>query len=1070
MPPEVEITSPEWYEQVDPGARRRSRCAAESGRAARSTPARSSSRPAATPARRTSSRSSPPACDGDDRAVARRSTACSASSTWPTLKALFPPGTDFAGPEHGPAPRAAALRPPEHRALRASSSRSSRTLDGRRTRSTGQDRRKLFLHRDADMLDGFPKQLPATARPRRCSPTSTATTATSWSSRTPTASCTRGAATAPSCPAGRRGDRRLPLHTGARVHQRARSTARPARSSPRRRSATSTATARPRSSSPTSRARSTSGTPDGERGPHAWRPTSTTPASRSHLRGRSSTRRKGKRNRTQHGFLGSPVLADLDGDDGGRLEIVAAAMDRHVYAWNDDGTAVRRLPGARRRPRQGRLDRPARRTPSRSSPTSAPTRPGRDRRHAGGRRPRRRRRTAARDRRRHQRGVRRPATRAGSTPAASTRRRTAALGQPLEPANGRLFAIKPRASRRRAAAGASPYRDGWPVKVGDPPGRGPAAGRRGHHRLAGDRRGPRAATAPSRRRSARSRRRARLPPQPGRPVVLRRATSEHGPRRSRRPAAATFDRPAVPRRVRPPRLRRRSPAATRRSSRPAAGVVRARSTSSCPSTRAARTCSSAWRPRRGTRAAGLARARSTTSSSSPARRSPTSTACRARRSSPARASIDLQAFTAGGHRRAGLAEADRRLDGREPADRVVRHARHRARIAKVVIGAHALGHGLRLRDRRAGVRAGVVAALPPRQRQLGRLAPRRGAARASRRTRALSRRTTLRVHGARRRPAVRHGRALRGRRRRTSRSTARTSRRRRRSRVRARRRRRRGRRGVARAARRRQALRRAARGRRAGHPGRVAALDRGAPPGDGGGGPLGGCASRARAFPPAAARRPRTSAGRPGSARGCVPTRLLRRATVRARGRAGLRATGRRRGRGHRRRVPAVRRATGGRPPRRALPRPPGVVRVGRAGDAAGRAVRDGILMVRFRAGGESKRFAIQRSRGRFLVRPELLSPGAVPRARQREAPGPVFGGRSRRGLDALLPVDDGGARGDHRRAPRARRSALRGEDVSGPAAPSVCRCVAAAWRPPRADRGDGGGRTDRVVLVARRL
>jgi hypothetical protein len=37
--------------------------------------------------------------------------------------------------------------------------------------------------------------------------------------------------------------------------------------------------------------------------------------------------------RTQHGFIGSPVLADLDGDDGGRLEIVAASMDRHVYAW-----------------------------------------------------------------------------------------------------------------------------------------------------------------------------------------------------------------------------------------------------------------------------------------------------------------------------------------------------------------------------------------------------------------------------------------------------------------------------------------------------------------------------------------------------------------------------------------------------------------------------------------------------------------------------------------------------------------------------------------------------------------
>ena len=35
--------------------------------------------------------------------------------------------------------------------------------------------------------------------------------------------------------------------------------------------------------------------------------------------------------RTQHGFVGSPVLADLDQD--GQQELVAAGMDRHVYAW-----------------------------------------------------------------------------------------------------------------------------------------------------------------------------------------------------------------------------------------------------------------------------------------------------------------------------------------------------------------------------------------------------------------------------------------------------------------------------------------------------------------------------------------------------------------------------------------------------------------------------------------------------------------------------------------------------------------------------------------------------------------
>jgi hypothetical protein len=48
--------------------------------------------------------------------------------------------------------------------------------------------------------------------------------------------------------------------------------------------------------------------------------------------------------RMQHGFIGAPVLADLDQNDDGKLEIVAAALDRHVYAWNDDGSSVRGWP------------------------------------------------------------------------------------------------------------------------------------------------------------------------------------------------------------------------------------------------------------------------------------------------------------------------------------------------------------------------------------------------------------------------------------------------------------------------------------------------------------------------------------------------------------------------------------------------------------------------------------------------------------------------------------------------------------------------------------------------------
>jgi hypothetical protein len=46
--------------------------------------------------------------------------------------------------------------------------------------------------------------------------------------------------------------------------------------------------------------------------------------------------------RTEHGFIGSPVLADLDGD--GRQEVIAAAMDRHLYAWHLDGSSVGGFP------------------------------------------------------------------------------------------------------------------------------------------------------------------------------------------------------------------------------------------------------------------------------------------------------------------------------------------------------------------------------------------------------------------------------------------------------------------------------------------------------------------------------------------------------------------------------------------------------------------------------------------------------------------------------------------------------------------------------------------------------
>jgi hypothetical protein len=48
--------------------------------------------------------------------------------------------------------------------------------------------------------------------------------------------------------------------------------------------------------------------------------------------------RHGEADRTEHGFFASPVIADLDAD--GKPEIVLAGADRHVYAWHGDGSQV----------------------------------------------------------------------------------------------------------------------------------------------------------------------------------------------------------------------------------------------------------------------------------------------------------------------------------------------------------------------------------------------------------------------------------------------------------------------------------------------------------------------------------------------------------------------------------------------------------------------------------------------------------------------------------------------------------------------------------------------------------
>jgi hypothetical protein len=52
--------------------------------------------------------------------------------------------------------------------------------------------------------------------------------------------------------------------------------------------------------------------------------------------------RHGEADRTEHGFFASPVIADLDGDD--KPEIVLPGADRHLYAWHGDGSPVSGFP------------------------------------------------------------------------------------------------------------------------------------------------------------------------------------------------------------------------------------------------------------------------------------------------------------------------------------------------------------------------------------------------------------------------------------------------------------------------------------------------------------------------------------------------------------------------------------------------------------------------------------------------------------------------------------------------------------------------------------------------------
>ncbi len=316
---------------------RRSTSRARSTRAATPTAARSSSRPGQYPnnalthrdaTRRLRSRSSNGYCDGStvqQRCGGGRSRRRARLDRRRRPEARFPAGTDFTGPIPTASPATGNGRP--FFAPHALHLQGRRHPDEPGHARTGEDQRTAYLHRDQDLLDGFPRTISAggsiggpTATPTADGDSSPAFADLDGDNRNELVfadsdgfvhAISSDGSELPGWPV--RGD-------AARLRQVARRLAAP----------TPTASA-PTSAAPSS-APSPSTTPtvtaipevyaaDVEGKVYGWAPDGTrvfTEQSNPAYSGKPLTPfvnvRNGKTNRTQHGFFGAPVIADLDGD------------------------------------------------------------------------------------------------------------------------------------------------------------------------------------------------------------------------------------------------------------------------------------------------------------------------------------------------------------------------------------------------------------------------------------------------------------------------------------------------------------------------------------------------------------------------------------------------------------------------------------------------------------------------------------------------------------------------------------------------------------------------------------
>jgi hypothetical protein len=341
IPPEVEITSPEWYDQIDPSQTSFDVTGHVSARPGSGTCTYSV---LVAPGQYPSNGVAP---NGDFEQVATGNCDSPLDGTLATvniadLKAPFPAGTSFTGAQPPPNPLVDNGRPfkaPNGFTVKvvASTTQSGLAL-------TGQDQRAMWLHHDASLLPGFPRKLDGTS-------------STGDGASSPVLVDLDGDNRNELVVSGSDGIVRalrpdgselagwpvhtdpLPLHTGERAFD----------SGEVPTDADGAVLA-----SVAADDVDHDGVPevfaaDMQGQVYGWRADGTeffhqesNPAYSGKPLSPFVNSRHGKFNRTQHGFIGSPVLADLDGD--GRLEIVAASMDRHVYAWHENGNPVAGYP------------------------------------------------------------------------------------------------------------------------------------------------------------------------------------------------------------------------------------------------------------------------------------------------------------------------------------------------------------------------------------------------------------------------------------------------------------------------------------------------------------------------------------------------------------------------------------------------------------------------------------------------------------------------------------------------------------------------------------------------------